>query len=506
VSVGRLRAQSIGCTAALPPRSRVKLEVEGKMRSALLAASLVLGGCAHTPQWTELTSRHFVLRTNLAPRMARTALRQFELTYSALETLAFASNPPHERIDFILFRDEESFRDLAPHGATGYFMPHQLDEPEPLPTIAMFGEYTESTQRRFTHELTHRFMDHQLHAAPPWLEEGLAEYYSTMKLGRDEVMLGLLPNKKLFRLDLVTTGALAGRYVETRVELGAVPSVKELLAADEETFHRSDHEVAYYFASWTLVHMLLHGPHAYRPRFTHYVSELTMGTPAETAWQEAFGDVDLARLDQQFRAYVIKLYLDEKRLRVRVPADSAVLAERRLRPDEVHLLFARVRPWDCRENIFAAGRELELARTLAGDAVSPELHFWRALYAERWRRFQEAEQELDRALLTDPQNERYWLALAELIARPDRQDVLEVARLDAAVAHLTPLATTGEALNFLAHYYADKGDKARGLVFALRATEVAPDCRDCAETLAALRNLTRPLPAALDVYTRPAIQ
>jgi hypothetical protein len=480
------------------------------MRRALLVASLVAGGCAHAPAWTQLTSRHFVLRTDLSPRVARAALTQFELTYSALEALAFALNPPRERIDFILFRDEESFRALAPRGATGYFMPHQLDEPEPLPTIAMFGAYSDATQRRFIHELTHRFMDHQLRAAPPWLDEGLAEYYSTMKLKDDEVLLGLLPNRSLFRLDFPTNVALSARYVENRVELTSVPSVQELLAADEGTFHRSDHEVAYYFASWTLVHMMLHGPH-YRPRFSRYITGLIMGEAPDVAWRQSFGDVDINELDRQFHAYLIKIYLDEKSLRMRVPPGSAVASERRLRPDEVHLLLARIRPWDCRENIFAAGRELDAARALAGNEASSELHYWRALYAERWRHFQEAETELDRALQHDPGNERYWLALAELIARPDREDRLEVDRLDYAVGHLAPLAATGEALGFVARYYAERGDVARALPYAQRAAALAPDCRDCAETLSALRNLSPPQqqphpPGMRDVYTRPSIQ
>jgi hypothetical protein len=349
-------------------------------------------------------------------------------------------------------------------------------------------------------------MVHELYAAPPWLEEGLAEYYSTMKLTRDEVTLGLLPTNNLFRVDIVTTGALSGRYVEARVELGALPSVRELLAAGEDDFHRGDHEVANYFASWTLVHLMLHGPHGYRPRFSRYVSALIAGVAPPAAWEQSFGDVDLVQLDGQLRAYAIKLYVDEKRLRVRVRPGSRVESERRLRPDEVHLLMARVRPWDSRENIFAAGRELALAQALAGKQAPPELHYWRALYAERWRRFQEAETELDHALHADPGNERYWLALAELIARPDRQDRIEAERLADAVAHLTPLATTGEALNFLAHYFADKGDTARGLSFATRAATVAPDCRDCVETLSALRNLSQPAAIRRDVYTRPAIQ
>jgi hypothetical protein len=373
--------------------------------------------------------------------------------------------------------------------------------------MAMVGDDSDASQRRFTHELTHRFMDHQLRAAPPWLEEGLAEYYSTMQPVSGDVRLGGLANATLFRLDVMTSIGLADRHVDTRVELRAVPSVAELLAADQERFHSAEHEMAYYFASWTLVHMLLHGKQGYRPRFSRYLSALTAGVAADAAWRQAFDDVDLARLDGELRDYMIKLYLDEKSLRVRLSGVGDVEHEHKLRDFEVHLLRARIRPWDCRENIMAAGRELQAARGLAGGAASAELHYWSALYAERWRRFGEAEAELERAIALEPGNERSWLALAQLLARPDRDDRLDVARLDDAVAHLQPLAQRAESFEFLAHYFADRGDAERGLALAERAAELEPGCGACADTLATLRNLNLPsAPGLHAIYTRPTIE
>ena len=100
----------------------------------------------------------------------------------------------------VLFSDEERFRALAPAGAAGYFMPRQPDDPDPQPTIAIHGRMliagtlVEATQRRFRHELTHRFLDHRLRWTPPWLEEGLAEYYSTLKVNGGDAIVGTLPN------------------------------------------------------------------------------------------------------------------------------------------------------------------------------------------------------------------------------------------------------------------------------------------------------------------------
>ena len=86
------------------------------MRSTLVGLVLLAVGCAHAPllrmrrpqpHWIELTSRHFTLRTDLPRRQARAALADFEGVYGTLETVAFAGDAPRDRIDVVLFSDEE---------------------------------------------------------------------------------------------------------------------------------------------------------------------------------------------------------------------------------------------------------------------------------------------------------------------------------------------------------------------------------------------------------------
>src|SRR4051812_25361310 len=118
------------------------------MRFALVGLAALAVGCAHgpvalhdpaQPHWIEVTSRHFTLRTDLPKRQARAALADFEGVYGTLESVAFHGDAPKERIDVVLFSDEYRFREVAPHGASGYFMPRQADDPDPQPTIAIHG-------------------------------------------------------------------------------------------------------------------------------------------------------------------------------------------------------------------------------------------------------------------------------------------------------------------------------------------------------------------------------
>jgi hypothetical protein len=91
------------------------------------------------------------------------------------------------------------------------------------------------------------------------------------------------------------------------------------------------------------------------------------------------------------------------------------------------------------------------------------------------------------------------------LARDDRPEGVDAARLDEAVAQLLPLASSAQALNFLARYYSDKGEVERGLPFAERAVEAERSCWECADTLVMLQNLKHVAAPAPDVYTKPGI-
>ena len=491
------------------------------MRSTLVGLVVLAVGCAHGPvahapaateaHWIELTSRHFTLRTDLPRRQARAALADFEGVYGTLETVAFPGDAPRERIDVVLFSDEDRFRALAPRGAAGYFMPRQPDDPEPQPTIAIHGRMliagtlVEATQRRFRHELTHRFLDHRVRWTPPWLEEGLAEYYSTLKVEGNDAVVGTLPNTKLLRVDIHLSMSLIGSMTEDRVDLADVPSVQQLLTADFATFHDHAHELAYYAGAWTFVHMMLNGPFGYAPHFQRFLDLLAGGATPPEAWRDCFWWVPLAKLEHDFKRYVTRTEMDPHAISVSVPKPKKPERERFMGAGEVHLMLARIRPWDSRESILAAGAELAEARRLAGDRASAELHYWSGLYAMRWRRFDEAEGELRAAIALEPTRARHWLALAEALERDERGDA--PAELDDAVAHLLPLATSARALDFVARYYSERGQIDAGLPYAQRAVATEHNCWECAETLSVLQNLARAshVPGDDHAHAKPTI-
>ena len=368
---------------------------------ALLLAVIGAAGCATTAgpltcperggaKWIELASPHFRLQTDLPRGDAKSTLADFESAYGAFEALVFPSAPrPRGRVDLVLFQRAEDFTAIAPELAVGWFLPHQWGEAEPTPTIAMMGEQLLRTRRRFQHELLHRFLSTRLRIAPPWLEEGLAEYWSTLRADEDSAVVGELPMNKLFITELRTLGGLTDRVVDTRVSVLDVPTLGELLAAGHATFHQPAREVAYYAASWAFVHML-QSDAEYAPRLAAFVDDLAGGATAQEAWDHRFGDIPFDRFSIEFRDYVQHVELRGrkvalKREKAAAPATPAPTTIRKMSDADVHLVWARLRPWDRRENIMRAGRDFTEVR-VQGPA-SPEALYWLSLYDRRWRRF-----------------------------------------------------------------------------------------------------------------------
>ncbi len=103
-------------------------------RSALLVslfAAATVGCAALTPPltspaeggapWTELTSRHYILRTNLPPDEAREALAEFEGVYNLFVDVAFPTDESRAaRIGLVVFRRESDYRVLARKGSAAY--------------------------------------------------------------------------------------------------------------------------------------------------------------------------------------------------------------------------------------------------------------------------------------------------------------------------------------------------------------------------------------------------
>ena len=138
------------------------------------------------------------------------------------------------------------------------------------------------------HELLHEYLAWNLPPLPVWLEEGLAEYYSTFTTSGDRATVGGIHMEHL---------RLLRRSVPMKLE--------ELFAVGKESpwYTERSRRGPFYAEAWAFTHFLLHSDPALAPRLFRYLGRTREGADRREAFLEAFGRSEAA-LFADFVAYV----------------------------------------------------------------------------------------------------------------------------------------------------------------------------------------------------------
>jgi tetratricopeptide (TPR) repeat protein len=427
----------------------------------LLAFSACGGACTPAPvsptqgesTWLEVTTRHFVLHTDLDRDAALATASEFEDAYGYLEAVAFPGNEGlTQRMDVVCFRDAREFhRVFPPDDLGGLYFDRAPQDVERRPTMVLYGALRDNARTIFLHELTHRFMSRAYGWTPPWLNEGLADYFSTMEIDSEKVLLGMVPRGRLF----VRLG------VHYALEDG-VPTVHELVHADRAEFYgswsaTSDelHRVRYYSGAYVLVHMLMHGNAEQRKRFGDFIDAMDHGVRATDAWARTFGTVPEDDLETAFRAH-LSGWRSWSLNGSPVPAlpPSPRQKQAMMREEEIHLLWARLLR-KAQAPLAAVQTELDRAGAAAPD--SPSVAYAKGSLELSLGHATEARALFESALARAPDDPRYLYATLLTRARTgggwDGESIerlLKVAKssdeLSAAATILSELGSRDAAL------------------------------------------------------------
>jgi tetratricopeptide (TPR) repeat protein len=138
------------------------------------------------------------------------------------------------------------------------------------------------------HELTHYFVQNTVSGLPSWLNEGLAEYYSTFQTSGDQVHIGR---------------PIADHVLWLRDEQ-LIP-FKDLFAVDHDSpiYNETSKRGAFYAESWALLHYLMVGNEERHAQFSTFLSLLIAHKPQEEAFEAAFG-VNYAKMENELRSYL----------------------------------------------------------------------------------------------------------------------------------------------------------------------------------------------------------
>jgi tetratricopeptide (TPR) repeat protein len=374
-------------------------------------------------RWVRMQSANFDVYSAAGERSTRETLQHFERVRGFLEQAAGAAIKPSSPVRIIVFSSKSEYDPYRPNEfATAYY--HESAGRDYI-VMSSSGAGTFPTA---VHEYVHLAVRHARLDLPPWLNEGLAELYSTLRPLGDKVMVGEL---------------LPGRYQALQREKW-VP-LETILAADRGSpfYNEKNKAGSLYNEGWALTHMLALDPD-YRPKYTQVLQSTQAGTDSAAVLARIYGkpfaeiekDLQEYLRGDRFRAAVFPVKMERATEQPRAEPASMF---------DVKLLLANLndRP----------GKEAEMEKTLEDltreDPKRPEpyvalgnLAWLRGQMVEARKNFAKAFELGDRnpTLLWDygriaerdaPQES--ILALSELLKRePDRVDV----RIELASVHL----------------------------------------------------------------------
>ncbi|HEX8336014.1 MAG TPA: DUF1570 domain-containing protein, partial [Pyrinomonadaceae bacterium] len=267
---------------------------------ALLAALALLfsaQAAAAKDTWTSVRSQNFFLVGNASEKEIRqvaTRLEQFREVFTKLFTKVNFNTPVPTTV--VVFKSDGSYKPFKPvvegkvSEVAGYFQPG-----EDVNYITLTPERAAGAQNPYGtiyHEYTHLLVNNSLGpgAAPPWFNEGLAEYYSTFAVEDDrKVHLGRLIDHHIFRLR----------------EQKLIP-LSQLFAITQHSLVRNKHDVRglFYAESWALMHYLILGNEGRRlPQLGEFLALTKKGVPTDEAFRRAF-QTDTAGMEKELQKYV----------------------------------------------------------------------------------------------------------------------------------------------------------------------------------------------------------
>jgi hypothetical protein len=211
------------------------------LRVLAVVAALALG-CGHAPPWEQphggwqaISSEHFVLYTDSWFPTYRYVLNRLEDSYAGLSR-AFFGSLDLPTIEVLLLTEGE-YDELLGLGTAGMFVEGTAAANGLL--VLRRSHHRNVLDEVAAHELVHRFIAAKYPSMPRWLNEGIADYLSTLRVTDDEVEVGRLS---------ATTEARGRRFLT---------SLRELAHAGDEMFHGKDADVRYHAAT-EFVRWLLH--------------------------------------------------------------------------------------------------------------------------------------------------------------------------------------------------------------------------------------------------------
>jgi Flp pilus assembly protein TadD len=233
-------------------------------------------------RWIKLQSAHFEMYTTASERNARETLKYFEQVQSFFEQGMGSIPGKALPVRIVAFNSKKEYEPYKLNNfATAFY--HST----PTADDIVLSEAGFDVFPMAVHEYVHLVTKHMGMRLPPWLGEGLAELYSTLKPMGDRVLVGTL---------------IQGRYQALLRDRWA--PLKAIVNADEKSpyYNEKDQAGSLYNEGWALTHMLVL-TNEYRPGFSKFLDMVNSGTTTEEALLRIYGK-SIEQVDKELQAYL----------------------------------------------------------------------------------------------------------------------------------------------------------------------------------------------------------
>jgi tetratricopeptide (TPR) repeat protein len=296
-----------------------------------LALALLAPGSAQAkgkPEaWLEVRSPHFRVATNGSEKDARRVADQFERMRAVFQLVFPALRvDPASPIVVLAARNKKSFESLLPpsmlmKGAAplaGLFQ----SGPEKNYVLLRLDATGKNPYHTLRHEYTHVLLAQSPVALPPWLDEGLAEYYGNSEIEQKVVKLGK-PNRS---------------HVQLLLRTRLLPLRQLFAVTHSSPYYNEDNKVTLFYAeSWALVHMLVaESLSQKRNPLAEYLNNLQLNLDPQAAALRAFGDPKA--LQDRLQEYIHRFGFRFFYIKSQIQVDDGAFTERALAPVEADAL------------------------------------------------------------------------------------------------------------------------------------------------------------------------
>jgi len=261
---------------------------------------------AAEPPWLEIHSTHFTVITDAGEKRGREIALRFEQMRAVFANL-LAKDRLHESrpLTILAFKSDESYYRLAPlHQGQPLDAPGFLLSGEDQDFIAL-NLFEQEPWRAVAHDFAIRLLNFNYPPAQGWFDEGIAEYFSSIRVDNKEVEIGGDPE-----LQLSAKEDLLGNQRDAHPS----KSLTELLAAQvwlsfpdlftmkhDPSRNEGTRHTLYYAESWMVMHYLLHEKKL--PETGAYFGlVLNQHVPVEDAIQQAYG-MSATQLEKAVKDY-----------------------------------------------------------------------------------------------------------------------------------------------------------------------------------------------------------